>query len=143
MTSIIGAKLSFSVLPDPVRNRPLFFASTAKAQEGSVLAQSYLDENRNGKRDFWEQPVQGVGFMLNRGYRPGLSNRHGKLLLSGLNSGGKVDIQLNPSTLGDPYLISSSEGYGITPRRRTHHAVRISADQHRRDRRSRLFAARR
>jgi len=112
----LGVKLSFSVLPDPIRNRPLFYSSTSKAQEGSVLASSYIDENRNGKRDFWEQPVKDVGFVINRGYRPGLTNRHGEVLISGLNTGGKVDIQLNPSTLGDPYLISSSDGYGITPR---------------------------
>jgi len=112
----IGAKLSFSVLPDPIQQRPQFHASTSKAQEGSILAVSYLDENRNNKRDFWEKPISDIGFTVNRGYRPGLTNRNGEVLISGLNTGRKIDIQLNPSTLGDPYLLSSSEGYGISPR---------------------------
>jgi len=113
----LGVRLSFSILPDPTNTHPSFSSNSAKAQSGSVLARSYVDENRNGKRDFWEKPVTGIGFIINRGYRPGVTNRHGEVLISDLRTGGrKIDIQLNPSTLGDPYLISNNNGYGITPR---------------------------
>lgn len=74
----------------------------AVATQGSLSAQSFLDENGNGQKDASEPGLKGVKLRVNGGSIPQTSNDQGIVYITGLEPYRELDVELASQTLEDP-----------------------------------------
>lgn len=86
------------------------------ARQGAASAQVFLDANGSGARDPGEEPLPGVGLVVNRVHGPQRTDDQGVVFLSGLPSEEEVEIQLATQSLEDPLWMSKGSGLRIAPR---------------------------
>lgn len=86
------------------------------ASLGALSARVFLDRNGNGSLEDGEQPLSGVGILLNGSSSSAVTDDLGEAFLANLNPYQRVDVSISPSTLEDPYSKPSREGEGLIPR---------------------------
>lgn len=87
------------------------------ASAGAVSARAFLDANMNGTWDADEQPLKGVGFLMNGNGRPAArTDESGLALLTRLSPRAYTDLALDSGTLEEPQWEPSVEGFRVLPR---------------------------
>jgi hypothetical protein len=109
----VGIEISMGFLFDPIRKsyRP---AEPGVAQGGSVALQAYVDRNGDDQRDSGDTPVAGLA--IQGGRRPVNTDSNGEALITGLGSGASAQLQVDPSSVDDPYLAMPPNVIRIVPR---------------------------
>lgn len=110
----IGVRLSFSAGVDP--SSAAWFASNRDiANEGAISASAFLDNNYNGTFDNGDKMLENVGFQKGgQKYTPG--NGRTSALITGVDSTGRSDIEVNTATIEDPFIVPSVNGYSVKTR---------------------------
>ncbi|BDY06343.1 carboxypeptidase-like regulatory domain-containing protein [Ferrimonas sp. YFM] len=75
-------------------------------REGDLALSVFWDRNGNGQREPDEPPVDGVRFRCTGRSEGGRTDREGRLLLQGLPADSDLMLQLDESSLADPFMIS-------------------------------------
>lgn len=86
------------------------------ARSGAASAQVFLDANGNGTRDAGEEPLSGVGLVVNRAHSSQRTDDRGVLFLSGLPGEEKVELRLATNSLEDPLWVSQFPGLRLVSR---------------------------
>ncbi len=92
------------------------FAAQPMAGYGAASVQVFLDENGNNIMDVGEEPVPGVGFLVNGAYREATTNEAGIARIERLSVNRYVDIAINDSSLIDPQWQPAIPGVSLMPR---------------------------
>lgn len=107
--------LSFALAREP-RTGDWSMKSRPVAENGSVSARVYLDNDFNGTFGPDDTPIEGALFDVGRGISKEGSNEEGVVLLTGLAPWNDVNVVLPPQGLEDPYWVPKVEGYTIKSR---------------------------
>ncbi|WP_417346278.1 MSCRAMM family protein [Ferrimonas sp.] len=75
-------------------------------REGDLSLSVFWDRNGNGHREPDEPPVDGVRFRCTGRSEGGRTDKEGRLLLVGLPADSDLVLQLDESSLADPFMIS-------------------------------------
>jgi hypothetical protein len=86
------------------------FDAQARANTGAVSARDFLDENRNGRMDPGEQPIEGVGFTINGGRLPVQTGANGVAYLGRLSVTREANIAVDTDMLEDPGWLPQVQG---------------------------------
>lgn len=92
------------------------FSALPMANSGVVSALAFLDGNMNGLMDDGEQPIEGVGFAVNGGRHPTLTNADGIAYLERVPALRYADVSMLPGTLEDPQWLPRRKGVRVLPR---------------------------
>ncbi len=109
----VGIQISMGFLFDPLRKayRP---ADPSVAQGGSVALEAYVDRTGGGLPGPADTPVAGLA--IQGGRRPVNTDSAGEALITGLGAGASAQVQVDPSTVEDPYLAMPPSVIRIVPR---------------------------
>ena len=110
----INARFSFGYEKDTGQ---LFVDKRSLTSGGSMAVRVFEDKNLNEKYDNGEPLVNNVKVQAAQSYRNAKTNKYGVAILSGLQPGYVTDIVVDRSSFEDPFLIPSSEGISVKPRR--------------------------
>jgi hypothetical protein len=111
----VGLTFSFGARRD---GRP--FATTQRlADAGAIAPFVYYDQDGDGQYDSSvDQPLSEVGFRLDHGQRPKtLTNDGGEAVFGNQSVDRPLVIDIDPSTLADPFWTSAAGPLSIQPRR--------------------------
>jgi hypothetical protein len=86
------------------------------AAYGALSAQSFLDQNGNGRLDPGEKPLPGVSTFVNGVARPEGSNADGVLYQHTIPGDIRAKVLVNPSSLPDPMMQPGGDGFTFIPR---------------------------
>ncbi|MEN3291633.1 MAG: hypothetical protein V7642_886 [Burkholderiales bacterium] len=111
----LGAQLFLAIGREP-RQSEWFFDALPMADTGAASARAFLDENLNGVMDPGEEPLKGVGFIVNGGKHPARTNASGVAYLSRLPVKQNADVSVDISSLEDPQWSPQPKGLRIVPR---------------------------
>lgn len=92
------------------------FSALPMANSGAVSALAFLDANMNGLMDDGEQPIEGVGFAVNGGRHPAMTNADGVAYLERVPTMRYADVAMLPGTLEDPQWLPRRTGMRVLPR---------------------------
>jgi len=98
-----GLRLSLALFKDQHRRAPSM-ASPGLTRSGSVRQYVFHDLNSNGVPDPGEPPIEGVQFIAANTLRPETTGPDGYVVLGQLPSGQEIDLELQVTSLEDPYL---------------------------------------
>ena len=93
-----------------------FFTRMPVSSQGTLSARVFLDNNRNGRFDLGDQPLQNVEVESAQSYRKAKTDSQGIAVLTSLPSYQQTDIEIDLSQQEDVYLIRADEGVSIAPR---------------------------
>jgi hypothetical protein len=111
-----GVQLFMATGYEPRQQRVLV-ESQSLAAMGAASVRVFLDKNLNGVMDGDDEPIKGVGFLVNGMNVPGTTDGAGVAHLNRLPVSQNVDIALNNGTLEDPQWSARKAGVRIVPRR--------------------------
>lgn len=127
----IGGQISFALGP-PQRGIIPHLTSPGMSQFGTVIPHVYYDENLNNKVDEGEPSFEGATFIVQKTHSKKETNTLGEVSLTSLPVNQPIEIQLNLSSLDDPFLLPTVRGKTITLRRgqtiKTSFAVQPTGD---------------
>jgi len=90
--------------------------SDSVADNGSISARVFLDNDLDGQYGPDDTPVEGAMFDTGRGIIRETTNEEGVLLLTGLPAWRDVDVIIPPQGLEDPYWSPTSDGFTVKAR---------------------------
>jgi hypothetical protein len=90
--------------------------SDSVADDGSISARVFLDNDLDGQYGPDDTPVEGAMFDTGRGIIRETTNEEGVLLLTGLPAWRDVDVIIPPQGLEDPYWSPRSDGFTVKAR---------------------------
>ena len=109
----VGIQISLGFLFDPFR-KSYRAVDPAVAQGGSVAFEAFVDRNGDNRLNAGDTPVAGLA--IQGGRRPVTTDSHGQALITGLGAGASAQLQVDPSTVEDPYLAMPPNVIRIVPR---------------------------
>jgi hypothetical protein len=109
----MGVNLNSSVAMDPALG-PWTPRANAQAASASVVAQAFLDLNRDGVRSAGEPPLPGVGIGASVGNAVA-TGPDGRVVLTGLPGYMDTDLNVLPDTLDDPLWAPRQPGVRVFP----------------------------
>lgn len=86
------------------------------ADNGTVSARVFLDNDLDGKYGPDDTPIEGATFDTGRGLIRETTNEDGVLLLTGLPAWREIDVTIPPAGLEDPYWVPKTDGFTVTTR---------------------------
>ncbi len=86
------------------------------AQRGRVAARVFVDENRDGRFDKGDRPLEGVDFLTNRRRAKIHTDKDGTAIIDDLPVYRDVNISVALGSIEDPYLVPAVNGYRIPTR---------------------------
>ncbi len=110
-----GFTVRVGVSRDP-RSSRWHSSALSVAPYGALSAETFLDENGNGRRDPGEPPIAGAGSFVNGVTWPELSDANGVLYQHTILPDMRAKVLLNPSTLPDPLMQAGGDGFSFVPR---------------------------
>ncbi len=111
----MSVTLSAGLAPEP---RSGTWRSSARPQAGygAASARVFLDANGNGSMDPGEEPLEGVGLILDRPATRATTDANGVAFVDHLAGDGGVNLSISPGTLQNPLWIAERGGIRLTPR---------------------------
>lgn len=111
----LSVTLSAGLAPEP---RSGTWRSTARPQAGygAASARVFLDSDGNGLMEPGEEPLEGVGLILDSPAARVLTDANGVAFLDHLAGEGGVNLSISPGTLQNPLWIAERSGVRLTPR---------------------------
>ena len=104
--------LGFSLWRDPIEKHPQFGPPGAASQPG-LLAQTFIDHDRNGLFNEGDEPLEGARFVIGNVIRDEATADDGTVLLAGVPAGPPFDVTIKQASVPDPYLVPSVKGYSV------------------------------
>jgi hypothetical protein len=127
----IGLFLRFGIGYDVSRNNA-FMSSTSLTNTGVMSVRVFEDDNNDGIFNEGETPIEGAKVRAIQAQRQAISGSDGIAVIKNLPVNVTTDIEIDSSTLSDPFYILSSKGVSITPRKaflgRTEYPVVTSSE---------------
>lgn len=127
----IGLFLRFGIGYD-VNGNNAFMSSTPLTNTGVMSVRVFEDENNDGIFNEGETPIEGAKVRAIQAQRQAISGSDGIAIIKNLPVNVTTDIEIDSSTLSDPFYILSSKGVSITPRKafldRTEYPVVTSSE---------------
>lgn len=111
----VGLQLFLAMGRDPHRSDWLLDARPM-ANMGSASVRMFLDGNNNGLMDLDEEPLSGVGFIVNGGRHKVRTDAAGIAHINHLPVKQHVDIEVDTGTLIDPQWAPQVAGRSLVPR---------------------------
>jgi hypothetical protein len=112
----VGLFFRFGFGYDVINETP-FVSSNLFAQQGAMAVRVFEDSNNNGILDYDENVFPSVKVKALQSNRQAVSGDDGTAIIKNLPVFVKTDIVIDSSSLNDPFLIPSSDGVSITPRK--------------------------
>jgi hypothetical protein len=109
----IGARLSVSLGYDTTARRYRWVQPGAAAG-GAMAVETFVDSNGDGQRAPDEEALSGV--VLRGGRELETTDADGRSTIYGLGDGARAQVQVDMSSIDDPYLTPASTSVEITPR---------------------------
>ncbi|TDO97389.1 hypothetical protein [Marinomonas balearica] len=106
-----------------VADKAAFTTSQSLTRAGSVAARVFHDLNHNGVYDLNEPLLKGVTVESKQSVRKAKTNDQGTAILAALPVHRKTDIDVDTTTLPNPYMIRSGAGVSVSPRKGTLQSV--------------------
>lgn len=111
---MIGARLSFSFGKDS-RDKKWFVKNKNIANTGAISASAFMDNNYNGIYDENDVVIENIGFKSgNQKYTAKEGAK--STLITGIDPYVLSDIEVNTTTIEDPFLAPSVKGYSVITR---------------------------
>ncbi|MBU1619224.1 MAG: hypothetical protein KJ556_15960 [Gammaproteobacteria bacterium] len=110
----ITARFSFGYEKDTGQ---LFTDKRSLTNGGALAVRVFEDKNLNQKYDKGEPLLENATVRAAQGYRSADTNEYGVAILTALQPGYITDIVVERSSFDDPFLIPSSQGISVQPRR--------------------------
>jgi hypothetical protein len=111
-----GLFLRFGFGYDVINQKP-FISASALSQHGAMAVRVFEDKNNDGILDNDETIFAGVKVKALQSNRQAVTGTDGLAIIKNLPAFVKTDIVIDPNSLDDPFLIPSSDGVSITPRK--------------------------
>lgn len=92
------------------------YSALPKANVGTASARVFLDQNRNSVMDPGEEPLAGVGFLVNGSKHKARTDADGIATLDQLTLKRPMSIAVNAATLEDPFWTPAQSGVCVIPR---------------------------
>jgi hypothetical protein len=109
----VGVQISLGFLFDPLR-RVYRTVEPNVAQGGGVALQAFVDHDGDDRLGADDTPVAGLA--IQGAALPVRTDSRGEALLTGLGAGASAQVQVDPSTIEDPYLSTPPTEIRIVPR---------------------------
>ena len=90
--------------------------SAKLSQTAPVRARIFLDNNNNGKFDEDDKPLENAKLLIGGAGTKEESEADGFVTAVASGAGGLVNVEIDKSSLEDPYYQPASEGFSIVPR---------------------------
>ena len=103
----------------------VFVSNRSLVSQGSIAAFVYLDRNDNGVFDGNDEPLPNIGVISRQSYRKSTTNEQGLAVLSALPNYRQTDIEIDDSTIEEPFLMPRSAGLSVIPRAGTVQQVEL------------------
>lgn len=107
--------LNFSLSQDPVSG-DINMKRGNIATKGAMSARVYLDNDADGTFSKGDEPLNGVGFMVNGSPLKARTHENGFAYVAGLEPYRETTFQVDYATLEDPYWVAFPEGIRVVPR---------------------------
>lgn len=111
----LDMRLSFGFGYEP-RRKSWESNALAVANQGSVSARVFLDNDEDGIYSDSDEPLENVGFRLNNGYSDSRTDEGGIVFITGLQPYQPIDVVIAPETLEDPLWTAALDGINVVPR---------------------------
>lgn len=108
-----GTRISFSMGKEP-RKKQWFMEGRESATGGAVSAQAFLDKNYNNQMDEDEELLEDVGYITGNGKKQ--ADGKEPVLVTHLEPHLPSDVEIDYSTLEDPFWTPRKQGYTVVPR---------------------------
>lgn len=108
--------LAFSFGPDPRRGGGWRMSSEKLGGRGQVLADVFMDDNGDGRRQPGEAAIAGVPLTAGNAYVDAATDAGGQAVIDGLEPYRPVLIGIDAGSLPDPYVQPALPGIVVTPR---------------------------
>tara|TARA_R110002167_G_scaffold348055_2_gene559220 strand:- start:659 stop:3790 length:3132 start_codon:yes stop_codon:yes gene_type:complete len=112
----LGLFLRFAFGYD-IDQKSSFVDPFALARNGAMAVRVFEDINNDGLYQDEEPTIEGAKINATQSQRQANTGTDGIAYLTNLRNRVKTDIEIDKGTLGDPFLIPSSPGVSITPRK--------------------------
>ena len=107
-----GFNISFSLAKDPINNI-WHMKNKSMSNSGAVVGRAFVDENYDGILNDNEQIIEDSAILVNR---KKYKSDNGVMFAPNIESYQSADVTLDLSTIKDPLMVSSQDGYSINTR---------------------------
>ena len=110
-----GVNLTIGLGVEP--NRGLRMMPPAETDSGAVSVRVFRDQNANGQYDEGEEDAQGdVAVLVDGRKHPARTDASGQVVVRSLSTRRPVQIELDPSSMRDPFLVPDQPRLEVQPR---------------------------
>lgn len=100
----------------PARDGEYVLSDERSSRRARVQGTVFLDHDGDGSFDDSDEPLSDVGVQVGGGERRERTGKKGRVMMMGLRPRNPVTVQLDQSTLRNPYWKPKQEGYTLVPR---------------------------
>jgi hypothetical protein len=111
-----GVNIRFAFGYDIDNNNPFIIAGPI-ARNGAMAVRVFEDGNNDGVFNEGDSVIEGVKVKALQSQRQAISGSDGVAIINNLNNKVPTDIVIETNTLGDLFLMPSTQGVSITPRK--------------------------
>lgn len=111
----LDLRLSFGLGYEP-RGRSWDSNALAVANQGSVSARVFMDNDQDGIYSENDEPLENIGFRLNNGYNESKTDKDGITFITGIQPYQSLDVVVATETLEDPLWNTALDGINVMPR---------------------------
>ena len=111
----LDLRLSFGFGYEP-RRQSWESNALSVANQGSVSARVFMDNDQDGIFGDNDEPLENIGFRLNNGYNKSRTDEDGISFITGVQPYQPMDVIIAPETLEDPLWNTALDGVNIVPR---------------------------
>lgn len=86
------------------------------ANQGSVSARVFMDNDQDGIYGEDDEPIENIGFLMNNGFNQSRTDQDGIVFMTGIQPYQPVNVVVAPATLEDPLWNTAIDGINIVPR---------------------------
>ena len=97
-------------------NEQFFGSKQRLSNKGTIIVRVFFDENNNGILDEAETLLENVTVRAIQSYRKAKTDKRGVAVLAGVMANRRTDIEVVETSFADPFMLSSHDGYSLTPR---------------------------
>lgn len=111
----LDLRLSFGFGYEP-RRQSWESNALSVANQGSVSARVFMDNDQDGIYGENDEPLENIGFRLNNGYNQARTDEDGITFITGIQPYQSLDVVVAPETLVDPLWNTALDGINVMPR---------------------------
>ncbi|MEM7170399.1 MAG: carboxypeptidase-like regulatory domain-containing protein [Pseudomonadota bacterium] len=108
----VGVSLNLAFGRDPF-DGSWYASPRPMAEQGALAARVFVDENANGIYDGEDFPMPGATVLLDERPLDEMTDEEGQFIANNLPSYQRVNLQLDPGSVEDPYLVPGHDGASL------------------------------